>query len=63
MEIVKYCVKLTTVKRMNTKTKYPPKLLEFIKDKSIATGILVLMDYKLNKYTVNQLIAQYGNYK
>lgn len=45
------------------KNKYPPKLLEFIKDKSIATGILVLMDYKTKKYTVNQLIAQYEHYK
>ena len=43
--------------------KNPPKLLEFIKDKSIATGILVLIDYKLNKYTVKQLIAQYEHYK
>ena len=45
------------------KNKYPTKLLGFIKDKSLATGILILMDYKTGKYTLKELFKQYGNYE
>ncbi len=44
------------------KNKYPQALLDFIKNKSIATGICVLDDYKNGKVTVKRLIEIYKNH-
>ncbi len=47
---------------MKTKTKYPKELLEFIKTKTIATGICVLDDYKYGNVPVKKLLEIYKNY-
>lgn len=44
------------------KNKYPEKLLEFIRNKSLATGICVLDDYRNGKIPVNKLIEIYKNH-
>ena len=44
------------------KSKYPKILLDFIKDKSLATGICILDDYKNGKVPVKRLLEIYKNY-
>ena len=41
------------------KTKYPTILLDFIKNKSIATGICVLDDYKYGKVPIEKIFQIY----
>jgi hypothetical protein len=42
--------------------KYPKKLVEFVKNKSLQTGICVYYDYRYGKHTIAEIIHFYKNH-